>query len=341
MEYLQNYPLKHLNSFRTEAFAKLYCNPGTVKEIQEALLKYPNEKKIIIGEGCNLFFTQNFDGLVIHPNIRGLREAWDDEDFEEEKEEEKDVYIEVNASENWDQLVAYCVRNGFAGLENLSLIPGSVGASPVQNIGAYGAEVKDTIKEVVAVDMETAEVVSFNNSECEFEYRNSIFKRHQRYIIVSVVFHLVRNYQYTPKYAELNKELEQIENPSPADVREAVIAIRKRKLPDEKTLPNAGSFFKNPSISVEKATKLKGEYENIPQYPQADGSIKTSAAFLIDKAGFKDKRIGEVGTYPTQPLVIVNYGTSDGNKIVSFMKEVQTAVFNAFGIELEPEVRIY
>lgn len=337
MEYLQNYPLEQLNSFKTKAFAKLYCQPKTVKEIQEVLLKYPQEQKIIIGEGCNMFFTKNFDGLVIHPNIKGIREAWDDKYLDEEN----DIYIEVNASENWDKLVAHCVNNGFAGLENLSMIPGTVGASPVQNIGAYGSEVKDVIREVVAIDKETGEVISFNNTECQFEYRNSIFKRTQRYIIVSVVFHLERNYQYKPKYAELNKALEEIENPTPPDVREAVIAIRKRKLPDEKQLPNAGSFFKNPYITAEKAALLSTQYENLPQYPQTDGSIKTSAAFLIDKAGFKNKRIGNIGTYPTQPLVIVNYGTSDGNEIVEFMHEVQKAVSDTFGIELEPEVWIY
>lgn len=337
MEYLQKYQLKDYNSFKTEAIAKMFCSPQNVSELQKCLKDNPNEKKLIIGGGCNLFFTKDFDGLVICPNIKGLREAWDDEDFEEEEE----VYIEVNASENWDEFVAYCVENGFAGLENLSYIPGTVGASPVQNIGAYGAEVKDVIREVVALDINTGEVVSFNNAECEFGYRDSIFKQTQKYVIVSVVFHLKKEFKYIPKYIDLNNELEDIESPTLQDVRDAVIRIRQRKLPDEKVLPNAGSFFKNPCISKELSDKLIEQYPTMPAFPQRDGSIKTSAAFLVDQSGYKGKRVGNVGTYPNQPLIVVNYGTADGNEIVRFMNEIQTAVLNTFGIQLENEVRIY
>lgn len=338
MEYRTNQQLKDYNSFKTEAIAKKFCSPQTVVELQKCLQDNPQERKLVIGEGCNLFFTQNFDGLVIHPNIKGLREAWDDdEDFEEEQE----VYIEVNASENWDEFVAYCVEKGFAGVENLSLIPGTVGASPVQNIGAYGAEVKDVIREVVALDINTGEVVSFNNAECEFGYRDSIFKQTQKYVIVSVVFHLQKEFSYVPKYMDLNNELENIESPTLQDVRDAVIRIRQRKLPDEKVLPNAGSFFKNPCISKEMSDTLVAQYPTMPAFPQRDGTVKTSAAFLVDQSGYKGKRIGNVGTYPNQPLIVVNYGTSDGNEIVKFMKEIQAVVLEKFGIELEPEVRIF
>lgn len=337
MEYRQNHQLREYNSFRTEALAKKFCSPDTVVELQKCIQENAHEQKLIIGGGCNLFFTKDFDGLVIHPNIKGLREAWDDEDFEEEEE----VFIEVNASENWDEFVEYCVENGFAGVENLSLIPGTVGACPIQNIGAYGAEVKDVIREVVALDINTGEVVSFNNAECEFGYRDSMFKRTQKYVIVSVVFHLKKHFMYVPRYAELNKELEDIESPSLQDVRDAVIRIRQRKLPDEKVLPNAGSFFKNPYISKAKSDELKKEFPDIPAYLQPDGTIKTSAAYLVDKSGYKGKRVGNVGTYENQPLIVVNYGTSDGNEIVSFMSEIKAAVLKRFGIELEPEVRIY
>ncbi len=273
--------------------------------------------------------------MVIHPYIKGLREISDEE------EEDEDIFLEVNASEDWDEFVAYCVERGFAGLENLSYIPGTVGAAPIQNIGAYGAEVKDVIREVVAVDMETGETVSFSNAECEFGYRDSVFKRTNKYLVISVVFHLKRTFVYIPKYADLNKELEDFEEPSIQDVRDAVIRVRQRKLPDEKVLPNAGSFFKNPYISKEQADKILIDYPNLPAYPLKDGLIKTSAAFLIDKAGYKGKRNDNVGTYPNQPLIIVNYGTSDGNEILSFMHEVQKAVKDTFGIELEPEVRIF
>lgn len=335
MDYYTKTQLKNYNSFKTEASAKIFCSPKSVEELRKCLSDYPDEKKLIIGGGCNLFFTKDFDGLVIHPDLKGLREVSDEE------EEDEDVFLEVKASENWDEFVAYCVDRGFAGLENLSLIPGTVGAAPIQNIGAYGAEVKDVIREVVAINMETNEVESFANNECEFGYRDSIFKRTSKYVIISVIFHLKRTFTYTPKYFDLNKELEDIAEPTISDVREAVIKVRQRKLPDEKVIPNAGSFFKNPYITKEQADKISANYTDLPAYLQKDGLIKTSAAFLIDKAGYKGIRKGDIGTYPNQPLIVVSYGTSDGNEIVRFMHEIQTAVKNKFNIELEPEVRIF
>lgn len=332
MDYDRRVPLKAYNSFRTDAFAKIFCRPKNTEELIKCLSDFPDEKKLIIGGGCNIFFTKDFDGLVIYPEIFGLREASSDED--------EDVFIEAMASENWDDFVKYTVDKGFSGLENLSLIPGTVGASPIQNIGAYGAEVKDCIREVVAINMETSEIESFANHECEFAYRDSLFKRTNKYLIVSVVFQLKRTFTYIPKYFDLNKELEDIDEPTIKDVRDAVIRVRQRKLPDEKVLPNAGSFFKNPYITKEYAEKLHEEYPELPAYPYKDNLVKTSAAFLIDKAGYKGKRNGNIGTYPNQPLIIVNYGTTDGNEIVSFMHEIKNAVKQQFGIELEPEVRI-
>lgn len=337
MEYIRDYQLQKLNSFKTKAIAKKYCQPTNLEELQKTIREHAGERKLVIGGGCNMFFTQDFDGLIIHPNIKGIREAWNDDTFEQEDF----VYVEVCASEDWDDFVGYCVRHQLAGVENLSLIPGTVGASPVQNIGAYGAEVKDVIHEVVALDIETGESVSFNRTECEFAYRNSIFKRTNKYVIVSVVFQLSKHYTYVPKYKDLTEELKHIDHPSLTDVRDAVIKIRQRKLPNEKELPNAGSFFKNPCISKEKAENLLQTYSDLPFYLQLDGTVKTSAAFLIDKSGFKNKRIGEVGTYPNQPLVIVNYGTENGADIVAFMKEIQAAVATTFDVSLEPEVLIY
>jgi UDP-N-acetylmuramate dehydrogenase len=335
MDYYRQIQLKNYNSFKTEALAKIFCRPGTVEELRKCLSDFPDEKKLVIGDGCNLFFTRDFDGLVICPHIKGLREISDEND------ENEDILVEVNASENWDEFVAYCVEHGFAGLENLSLIPGTVGAAPIQNIGAYGAEVKDAIREVVAVDMETGETVSFSNAECEFEYRDSIFKRTNRYLVLSVVFQLKRTFVYTPKYSDLNKELEGTAEPTIQDVRNAVIRVRQRKLPDEKVLPNAGSFFKNPYIAQEQVDRISADYPDLPAYLQKDGLVKTSAAFLIDKAGYKGKRVGDIGTYPNQPLIVVNYGATDGNEIIRFMEEIQTAVAEKFGIGLEPEVRIF
>ena len=333
--YQTQVQLKQYNSFRTEAFAKLFCQTKNVVELKKCLTEHKNEKKLVIGEGCNLFFTKDFDGLVIKPDLKGIREFSDDED------EDDDIYIEAMASENWDEFVEYCVNKGFSGVENLSLIPGTIGASPVQNIGAYGAEVKDCIREVVALDMDTLEIVSFSNSECEFSYRDSLFKRTNKYIIISVIFHLKRSYTYVPKYFDLNKELEDIENPTIKDVRDAVIRVRQRKLPDHNVLPNCGSFFKNPYITREKTDSLLIDYPELPVYPQKNGKIKTSAAFLIDKAGYKGKREGDIGTYQNQALIIVNYGSNNGQDIVDFACKVQTEIKSTFDIDLEPEVRIF
>lgn len=335
MEYHRRYPLRDLNSFRTEAYAKIFCTPTSIDDIRRCLSDYPDETKLIIGAGCNLFFTKDFDGLVIKPELMGIRDSADEEEPDDE------VYIEAMASEDWDAFVQYTVESGLSGLENLSLIPGTVGAAPVQNIGAYGAEVKDVVREVVALDMRTGELVSFTNEECGFAYRDSIFKQRGHYIIISVVFCLHRTFHYHPRYKDLNEELKDIEYPMVTDVRDAVIRIRRRKLPDEKELPNAGSFFKNPYITIEQAEIIKQEYPDLPTFPYKEGWVKTSAAFLIDRAGYKGKRVGEIGTYPNQPLIVVNYGTADGNQIVEFMNEVRSVVRQKFAIELEPEVRIF
>jgi UDP-N-acetylmuramate dehydrogenase len=333
MIYHRHFQLKKYNAFQTEAFAKLFCEPETIEELRQAILDYPEEQKLVLGAGCNLFFTQDFDGLVIRPNLRGMREMPD--------QEHDSVMVEVMASEDWDSFVAHCVENGYAGLENLSFIPGSVGAAPIQNIGAYGAEVKDCILEVIALDIHTGESFSFSNHECEFSYRDSIFKRTRKYIVISVVFRLKKSFHYVEKYADLNKELAEVEQPSLSDVREAVIRVRKRKLPDHLELPNCGSFFKNPYISAEIAERIKSEYENLPLYPVEGGLLKTSAAFLIDRAGFRGVREGNVGTYPNQALIIVNYGTADGNEIVRFMNRIRDAVNTKFEILLEPEVWMF
>lgn len=332
--YQYNVQLKDYNSFRTEALAKIFCEPENIDQLKQCLTDHKDLPKLILGKGRNLFFTKDFDGLVIKPKNYGIREVPDDSDDSEH------VFIEAKAAEDWDSFVSFCVERGYSGLENLSYIPGTVGASPIQNIGAYGSEVKDCIHEVVALDMNTLEVVSFSNEECHFAYRDSIFKKEHRYIIISVVFLLRRSYTYRPKYADLIRELEGVEKPSLQEVRDAVIRIRQRKLPDENVLPNCGSFFKNPYITKEKVDEITKQYPELPVYPVDGGLIKTSAAFLIDKAGFKGKQIGQIGTYPKQALIVVNYGSPDGNEIVSFMHEIQKTVSEQFGIELEPEVRI-
>lgn len=333
MIYHSHYPLLELNAFKTKAFAKLFCEPSTVSELRQVIYDYPIEKKLVIGSGCNLFFTQDYDGVVIHPQIKGYREV--------EIRENGEIIIEAMASEDWDSFVAYCVANGYAGLENLSYIPGTVGAAPVQNIGAYGVEVGEYIQEVVALDLHSGEAVSFSNEECRFGYRNSVFKQTKQYVIVSVLFKLSRHFCYREKYQDLNKELSAESNPTLLQVRDAVIRVRKRKLPSHTELSNCGSFFKNPYVSPQKALQLQAKYPDIPLYYVDEHNRKTSAAYLIDKAGMKGVRRGMVGTYPLQPLIVVNYGTSKGADIVRFMHEIQQAVWTHFGIELEPEVRIF
>lgn len=332
MHIQHNVQLKPYNSFRTQATAKLFSEPQTVKELSEILKNYPDEKKLIIGKGYNLFFTKEFDGLVIRPGMRGMQIVSEADEW---------VEIEAGAAEDWDKLVDFCVKNNFSGIENLSLIPSTVGAAPMQNIGAYGTEVKDVITRVKTAEITTGNVQEFSNEQCEFGYRDSIFKRTQRYVITSVIFRLQKSFTYKEKYIDLSRELEGIATPSLSQVRDAIIRIRTRKLPDHIALPNAGSFFKNPILTKGEKEKLQKKLADAPIYNVDKNEFKTSAAFLIEKAGYKGKRRGMVGTYAHHALIIVNYGTENGSEILDFMHEIQDEVEKKFGLRLEPEVWVY
>ncbi len=332
MNIQHNIELKPYNSFRTKAKAKLFSEPKTVEELCQVVKQYTNEKILILGNGYNLFFTKDYNGLVIHPLMKGINVCY---------ENEKVVDIEVNAAENWDDFVAYCVANNYAGVENLSLIPSSVGAVPVQNIGAYGTEVKEVITRVKTVNIESGKQKEFTNEMCEFGYRDSVFKRTGKHIITSVIFRLQKEFIYKPKYKDVVSELAGIEAPTMADVRNAVVNIRTRKLPDYDILPNAGSFFKNPFLTNDEKESLLRLLPDATIHKVNESCFKTSAAFLIDRAGFRNKRNKMVGTYKNHSLIIVNYGTEEGKEIVDFMKEVQKSVYSHFKIWLEPEVRIY
>ncbi len=332
MNIKKNIQLQPHNSFRTKAAAKLFAQPETVEELQEILQAYPDEPKLVLGGGFNLFFTKDFNGLVIKPAMRGMKLCAENADF---------VEMEVGAGEVWDDFVAYCVSRGLSGVENLSLIPSTVGAAPIQNIGAYGTEVKDVIVKVNAVDKKTGEKVEFSNAECEFDYRNSIFKRTDKYIITSVVFRLSKSFEYKEKYVDLSLELKGISHPTLSQVREAIVNIRTRKLPDHWAYPNAGSFFKNPILTKEEKEKLLTLLPDAPVYNAGDEGFKTSAANLIEKAGFKGKRKGNVGTYEHHALIVVNYGTENGQEILDFTQEIQREVQDKFGIALEPEVWVF
>ncbi|MCW1735789.1 UDP-N-acetylmuramate dehydrogenase [Anaerorudis cellulosivorans] len=332
MNVKQHIQLQPYNSFRTKARAKLFCEPGSVEELSKVLRIYPDEPKLVIGSGCNLFFTKDFDGLVIHPAMRGICLL---------SENDSTVELEAAAGEDWDDFVNYCVKKGYAGIENLSLIPGTVGAAPIQNIGAYGTEVKDAIVRVHTVNKNTGKPETFSAEACEFGYRDSIFKRTRQHIVTSVVFRLSKSFAYMEKYADLNRELASVAYPSLQQVREAIIRIRRCKLPDPAELPNAGSFFKNPLLTMEEKERLLTKLPDAPIYPIGTDKFKTSAAFLIEKAGYKGKRNESVGIYERHALIIVNYATENGSDIIDFMEEVQQAVDEKFGILLEPEVRIY
>ncbi len=327
-----NVQLQPYNSFRTKALAKIFCEPRTTEELIEVIKTHPGKKKLILGAGFNLFFTEDFDGLVIKPVMEEITTLSEDENH---------VEIEVEAGLEWDTFVQRCVERGYAGIENLSLIPGSVGASPIQNIGAYGTEVSETITRVKAVDLKSGELKSFSNEECRFGYRDSIFKQQAGQVIASVTFRLSKSFEYKEKYIDLSRELNGTPHPSLEQVREAIIRIRTRKLPDFRELPNAGSFFKNPILTKEEKENLLKIAVDAPVYNAGKNRFKTSAAYLIDKAGYKGKRRGKVGTYEHHSLVIVNHGTEDGREIVAFMKEVQQEVMKQFGVLLEPEVQIY
>lgn len=290
------------------------------------------EKYFVLGGGSNLLFTEDYDGLILHPNIPGIYEVREDRNF---------AYLEAGAGVEWDKLVKFAVDYDLAGLENLSLIPGSVGAAPVQNIGAYGVEVKDRIELVRAIDLGKMSRVEFTAEECGFGYRDSIFKKERRnkVLVTSVVFRLDKYPEFNLDYGALRIEAERLGEISLQNVRQAVITIRESKLPDPKVLGNAGSFFKNPIVRKEQALELAKQFENMPQYPTGqDGTVKLAAGWLIDQCGLKGFRKGNVGVHQKQALVLVNYGGARGKDLEVLASKVQAEVNKKFGIELEPEV---
>ena len=331
MTIKRNISLQSYNSFRTEANASYFCEPDSVDTLLNILISNPSLPKLILGGGYNIFFTKDYEGLVIKSAMKGI--AIIEEDTEH-------VIIEVQSGEDWDGLVGYCVSHHYAGLENLSIIPGNVGASPFQNIGAYGSEVKDCIEKVNVINMETLQKESFTKYECQFGYRDSIFKRTRKYIITSVIFRLNKHFVYNDRYADVRAELRDNPSPTLSQVREAIIRIRTRKLPDPQILPNAGSFFKNPILTPEEKENLLQIIPDAPIFTFGENLFKTSAAYLIDQAGWKGKRIGNVGISDMHALIVVNYGTKKGSDINQFMKQVQKDVKGKYGIFLEPEVQI-
>ena len=336
MHIQNNFSLKNYNTFGIEAKAKEFVTVHSTDELIEILQQYPTSKKFILGGGSNMLLTQDIDALVIHLDLKGKKVIDENEDF---------VWVESQAGENWHEFVLWTIDQNFGGLENLSLIPGNVGTTPIQNIGAYGVEIKDTFVLCEAIHIETQELLVFTNEKCKFGYRESIFKNEikDEFVITSVVFKLTkRNHKLNTSYGAIEAELEKqhIKNPSLKDVSNAVIAIRESKLPNPKELGNSGSFFKNPVILKSDFEKIQQKFPDMPYYVVSENEVKVPAGWLIEQAGFKGKRFGDAGIHKNQALVLVNYGNATGQEILAVSKNIQKTIFDTYGISIEVEVNV-
>ena len=334
MEIRENISLKPFNTFGIEVNATQFVEVEQVSQLKEILQKN-KLPLLILGGGSNVLFTQNFNGLVLKNQLKGKSLF---------SENEQEVIIKVGAGEVWHEFVLYCIDKGYAGVENLSLIPGSVGASPIQNIGAYGVEVKDVIVEVEAMNLKDYSIKTFSNSACEFDYRSSIFKTTEKenYFIIAVTFRLTKNARLNTSYGAIADELKSmnVQHPTIKDISNAVITIRTTKLPDPKKIGNCGSFFKNPTVTENVKNKILEIYPDAPYYPQTNGCYKLAAGWLIEKCGWKGKRIDNYGVHVYQALVLVNYGGAFGSDIFSLSEAIIQSVLTTFGIKLEREVNI-
>jgi UDP-N-acetylmuramate dehydrogenase len=328
-----NYSLASHNSFKLKVSTKYYVECQGIDDLMEFLGSgtYSRHPLLVMGEGSNILFTRDFPGTVLRP-LFGSIEVTD--------ESGSDVAIRAGAGINWDDLVEWTVARNYWGLENLSLIPGSAGAAPIQNIGAYGTEIREHIVTVEAVDLRTGSAKVFSNPDCRFSYRYSIFKEpsHKNYLVSHINLKLSKNPAPRLGYGNLRDELPVAGEPAVRDIRDAVIRIRQRKLPDPDKIGNAGSFFKNPVIPVAAFRELEAAWPGIPSYPAATGYRKVPAAWLIQQCGWKGKRVGNAGTYPEQALVIVNHGEATGKEILRFANRIEEDVRSRFGISLEKEV---
>jgi len=337
MEITQNRSLQPLHSFGSDEKAIYFATIDSLEAITKSIqwAKEKNTSYLIIGSGTNLLFTKTFEGLVLKMEIKGIKKL---------KETASEVYLEVGAGENWHHFVIYCVQKGWGGVENLSLIPGTVGAAPIQNIGAYGVEAKDCIVSVNAYDTQSAQFITIENNKCGFGYRTSIFKiEKSRYVISSVQFVLQKQPIFRTDYGAIKEVLHQKNNkqPSVEAISNAVIQIRSEKLPDPKKLGNAGSFFKNPSITKDLFEVLITKFPKMIAYPITDDTYKIAAGWLIEACGWKGIQKGNVGCYEKQSLVIVHYNNGPGIEIYNFSEEIIQSVLAKFNILLEREVVIY
>ncbi|KLT70960.1 MULTISPECIES: UDP-N-acetylmuramate dehydrogenase [Flavobacterium] len=336
MEIQSNFSLKKHNTFGIEAKAKQFVAVHSIAELKTVLQENKNQKKFILGGGSNMLLTQDIDALVIHIDLKGKKIIEENDDF---------VWVESQAGETWHDFVLWTIENNFGGLENMSLIPGNVGTTPVQNIGAYGTEIKDTFVSCEAINIESQEIKTFTNADCNFGYRESVFKNEikDQYIITAVIYKLTkRNHKINTSYGDIQAELAKnnITTPTLKDVSNAVIAIRQSKLPDPKELGNSGSFFKNPILLKSDFEKIHQKFPEMKFYEVSETEVKVPAGWLIEQAGFKGKRFGDAGVHKNQALVLVNYGNATGQEILAVSKAVQDTVFKTFGIHIEAEVNV-
>lgn len=337
MKIYKNIPLKKYNTFGLDYKADCMIHIKTEKEATAFFNGEVSWQKplLIIGGGSNILFTSDFKGTVLYPELKGMK-------IEEEETENGYVIVSAEAGINWDDLVEWTVIKGFGGLENLSLIPGKVGATPVQNIGAYGVEVRESILKVKTISTDDGSMRIFNNAECQFGYRNSIFKtlKKNRFLVTRVYYKLTTSPSLNLYYDSLKQEVNMLGKETLSNVRQAVINIRQRKLPDPELVGNAGSFFKNSVVTSAVADKLKKEYPEMPVYEEREGYKKLASGWLIDKCGWKGKRIGDAGVHDEQALVLVNYGKATGKEIFNLSQEIKKSVYEKFGVDLEREVEV-
>ena len=336
MQIQKNISLKPYNTFGLDAIAKHYISVKSIEELQSVLKSdsYPN--KFILGGGSNMLLTKDIEDLVVHVNLKGIEVI---------SENDNHIFVKANAGENWHEFVLWCLNHNLGGIENLSLIPGNVGTAPIQNIGAYGVELKDVFESCEVIDIKTSEIRTFNNKECKFGYRESVFKQEvkDQYIVINVTFKLTKNnHVLRTDYGAITSQLNEMKvtEPTIQDVSNAVIAIRQSKLPDPKKIGNSGSFFKNPVISTKHFETLKLNFPDIPSYPISETEVKVPAGWLIEKAGFKGKTLGNYGVHKNQALVLVNYGDANGKDILDLARLIQKTINRLFEITIETEVNI-
>lgn len=336
MEIETNKSLKHFNTFGIDVKAKHFVAVSSVEELKNILKEETFGKKFILGGGSNLLLTQDIDGLVIHVNLKGISTTFEDEN---------EIHLKAMAGEDWHDFVLFCLENNYGGVENLSLIPGNTGTAPMQNIGAYGVEIKDVFVSCEALNVHTKQLCTFTKAECNFGYRESIFKTTEKgnFIITGVTLKLTKkDHKKSIEYGAIKQELEKMNvvDPTIQDISNAVISIRRSKLPNPKEIGNSGSFFKNPVIDDLAFERFIAQFPDAPFYKMSKDQFKIPAGWLIEQTGFKGKRFGDAGVHKNQALVLVNYGNAKGVDILDLAKRIQKAVEEEFGIFIEPEVNI-